>query len=447
MNLNDKRIQAYKKTAQHSAEPKGGSGGAAGFTEKAAQSAESGSAHSFELEPNLTAANSASVRGGDSEKTTVKKMRTHIDALMERDGLLKIVKAQNLNSENKTDGLSAANGENTANGGPTGDSVYRRVAKFLLLIGVNEAAKILPHLTDEQTEKIIPEIASVRSVDPDEASAIFAEFQSLLQRSRQSGGVQTARTILEKAFGPEKAQHMLEKSVPYPEGTPFDYLQEIDTDRLEQLLKDEIAPVQALVLSRLKPALAADFIKRQNPQKQKEIISRLAKLSSLPPDIVRRIDGTMREKLQTLSTEATDRIDGRNALAGILKKMNADAEKNVLSLLGQTDPELEDDLRRRLFTVDDIVNADDRFMQEKLRSMSDEEIAVLIAGKEECFRQKILTNVSKTRGDIILEEEQLKKPVLKKDSDEITNAFFTFLRRAWEDGKLVVKDRGEDVYV
>ena len=287
----------------------------------------------------------------------------------------------------------------------------------------------------------------MRSVDPDEASAIFAEFQSLLQRSRQSGGVQTARTILEKAFGPEKAQHMLEKSVPYPEGTPFDYLQEIDTDRLEQLLKDEIAPVQALVLSRLKPALAADFIKRQKAQKQKEIISRLAKLSSLPPDIVRRIDGTMREKLQTLSTEATDRIDGRNALAGILKKMNADAEKNVLSLLGQTDPELEDDLRRRLFTVDDIVNADDRFMQEKLRSMSDEEIAVLIAGKEERFRQKILTNVSKTRGDIILEEEQLKKPVLKKDSDEITNAFFTFLRRAWEDGKLVVKDRGEDVYV
>ena len=202
MNLNDKRIQAYKKTAQHSAEPKGGSGGAAGFTEKAAQSAESGSAHSFELEPNLTAANSASVRGGDSGKNTVKKMRTHIDALMERDGLLKIVKAQNLNSENKTDGLSAANGENTANGGPAGDSVYRRVAKFLLLIGVNEAAKILPHLTDEQTEKIIPEIASVRSVDPDEASAIFAEFQSLLQRSRQSGGVQTARTILEKAFGP-----------------------------------------------------------------------------------------------------------------------------------------------------------------------------------------------------------------------------------------------------
>ena len=205
--------------------------------------------------------------------------------------------------------------------------------------------------------------------------------------------------------------------------------------------------MQALVLSRLKPALAADFIKRQKAQKQKEIISRLAKLSSLPPDIVRRIDGTMREKLQTLSTEATDRIDGRNALAGILKKMNADAEKNVLTLLGQTDPELEDDLRRRLFTVDDIVNADDRFMQEKLRSMSDEEIAVLIAGKEERFRQKILTNVSKTRGDIILEEEQLKKPVLKKDSDEITNAFFTFLRRAWEDGKLVVKDRGEDVYV
>ena len=407
MNLNDKRIQAYTKTAQ------------------------------------------------DAKDTTVGKVRTHMDELMKRDGLLKSAKpaggaekqtqneAQNQARQNAQSGAASL-----AGGGSSGaDSVYRRVAKFLLLIGVNEAAKILPHLTAEQTEKIIPELASIRSVDPDEASVIFAEFQSLLERSRQSGGVQTARTILEKAFGTDKAQAMLEKTVSYPDGTPFDYLQEISAERLSQLLKDESAPVQALVLSRLKPALAAAFIKSLDRERQKDIIGRMAKLSSISSEVVRRVDRAMREKSQTLSTETGTALDGRGVLAEILKKMDPESEKSILSVLDENDAELGADVRKRLFTLDDIIRADDRFIQETLRAMSDGDLALLIAGKPEEFREKILTNVSKGRGDSVLEEEQLKKPIRKRDADEVTDAFFGTLRRAWEQGKLVIKGRDDDVYV
>lgn len=407
MNLNDKRIQAYTKTAQ------------------------------------------------GAKDDTVGKVRTHVDELMKRDGLLKSAKpaggaekqtqneAQNQARQNAQSGAAslAGSGSNGA------DSVYRRVAKFLLLIGVNEAAKILPHLTADQTEKIIPELASIRSVDPDEASVIFAEFQSLLERSRQSGGVQTARTILEKAFGADKAQAMLEKTVSYPDGTPFDYLQEISAERLSQLLKDESAPVQALVLSRLKPALAAAFIKSLDRERQKDIIGRMAKLSSISSELVRRVDRAMREKSQTVSTETGTALDGRGVLAEILKKMDPESEKSILSVLDENDAELGADVRKRLFTLDDIIRADDRFIQETLRSMSDGDLALLIAGKPEEFRKKILTNVSKGRGDSVLEEEQLKKPIRKRDADEVTDAFFGTLRRAWEQGKLVIKGRDDDVYV
>ena len=112
------------------------------------------------------------------------------------------------------------------------DSVYRRVAKILLLVGIDEAAKILPHLTAEQTEKIIPEIASIRSVSPEEAAVILEEFNGLLEKSRESGGVETAREILEKAYGPEKAREMLEKSAPFGGAKPFDYLNDADSERI-----------------------------------------------------------------------------------------------------------------------------------------------------------------------------------------------------------------------
>jgi len=425
MNLNDKRLSAYKKTAE--GEPRAFSSGVENTKSEISRDS---------VSRTLDALRSASEVKMPSRGTgeIVTKMRTHIDDLMDRNGLLKFVK-------------NAGGSEASAQAGAGQDSVYRRVAKFLLLIGVNEAAKVLPHLTPEQTERIIPEIASIRSVDKDEAAVIFAEFQSLLERSRQAGGVQTAFSILEKAFGSDEAERMFSKAVPFPDGTPFDYLQEISSDRLALLLKDETAPIRALVLSRLPPALAAAFIKTLDREHQKEVISRMAKIPAVSNDVIKRVDRAMREKLQTINSEAGSVIDGRGALAAILKKMDLSSEKSVLSLIAENDPGLSDDLRRRLFTVDDIINADDRFIQEILHEMDNGMIAILIAGKQPDFRDKILRNISKGRGVAVLEEEQLKRPIRKKDSDEVTDAFFSTLRRAWEDGKLMVSGRDDDVYV
>ena len=327
------------------------------------------------------------------------------------------------------------------------ESVYRRVAKFLLLIGENEAAKIMPHLTEEQIEKIVPELASIRRVEPEEAESILAEFQSLVQKSREDGGVETARAMLEKAFGSEKAEAMLQKSVPFADGKPFEYLSEADAEKVGLLLKDESPYIRALVLSYLPPKTSAAVITALPDDEKKEVVMRLAKLKQISPDVVKRVDSAMREKLNSLVVEKSDSIDGRNALAQILKQMSPENEGAILNRLSTQDPDLGADLRERLFTVEDIMNADDRFLQKHLHGMSDTDIAYLIAGKGDDFRRKILHNVSQNRAGIILDEEQAKKPMLRSDCEKITSQFFSVLRRAWEDGELIVRGRDDEIYV
>lgn len=327
------------------------------------------------------------------------------------------------------------------------ESVYRRVAKFLLLIGDNEAAKILPHLTEEQIEKIIPEIASITHVDKDEADAILAEFQSLVQKSREDGGVDTARSILEKSFGAEKAEQILSKAVPFKGGKPFDYLYEANSERVLQLLKDESGAVRALVLSYLNPKVSAAVIQSLDEADKKDVILRLAKLKEVNPEIVQRVDEAMREKMNTVAVETSESIDGRSALAQILKRMTPGAEEEILETLSNQDPDLGADLRSRLFTEDDVLNADDRFIAETLRSMTDVDVAYLIAGKTPGFRSKILHNVSQNRGTMILDEEDARKPMLRRDCERITSQFFTTLRRAWEDGTLIIQGREDEIYV
>lgn len=327
------------------------------------------------------------------------------------------------------------------------DSVYRRVAKFLMIIGVDEAAKILPHLSQEQTEKVISEFSTIKKIEKQEASLILEEFQSLMVRARENGGVNTARVILEKAFGEDKAEKLIDKAVPFKNGRPFSYLEQADSDKLTALLKDESPALQALVCSQLKPESAASFIKNLNDSQKKEIILRLAKLEKTSPDVVAGIDEVLEKKFNSLAVEKADSLDGRNILAQILKKMDSASEEKIITSLSDKDPELGNDLRQRLFTLEDVLNADDRFIQNKLKDYSDRDIACLIAGKSAGFREKILFNVSSVRRkDIELEEERC-RPFLKSDVEKTTSLFFCSLRRAWEEGKLIIKGRDDELYV
>lgn len=327
------------------------------------------------------------------------------------------------------------------------ESVFRRVAKFLLLIGTDEAAKIIAHLPQDQVDKIIPEIASIRTVPEDEAVVILAEFEELFMQVREGGGVYTARTILEKAFGTEKAVEMIEKSVPYGGAEPFDYLQNLSGEQLSLLLKDESTPVCALVLAQVKPAVAANVINAMSAKERNETVLRLSRLTSFAPDVLQRVDKSLREKVQNMSLPVHDHIDGRGALADILRKMEPGAEQSILQNLARSDSELEDDLRSRLFTLDDIINGNDLFIQKHLNDMSNKDIVLLIHGKKDAFRKKILSNVSKTRASGIVEEEDMLKPFAKKDLERVTSQFVDELRLAFEDGTFIVKGRGEEEWV
>ena len=327
------------------------------------------------------------------------------------------------------------------------DSVYRRVAKFLLIIGVDEAAKILPHLTEEQTEKIIPEIASIRSVRPEETSQILEEFESLLKTAREGGGIDTAREILKKAYGEKKAKELIDKSVPFPLEKPFEYLNDIDKERINLLLKEESVQVKTLVLSRLNPKKAASVINLMDSKEKSEVAFRLLKLEPVSPEVIKSLDEALHKKLLLQNSQKTNSIDGKNVLAEILKKMSFSTENSILSKISSEEPSLANDLRERLFTVDDVVNSDDRFIQETLMMYSNYEIACLVYKRDENFTKKIFQCISQGRISQIQDELNINQAFSKSECDKIYSKFLNTLRNAFEEGKLFIKNRTDDVYV
>jgi flagellar motor switch protein FliG len=348
------------------------------------------------------------------------------------------------NKETKTD---TASGEQ--------ESKYRRVAKLLIIIGAEEAAQILTHLEPAQVEILSKEIAAIRGVTAEEAASILMEFRSLLSASTKysgaaAGGIETARDLLHAAFGKEKGEALLCRTVPEAAGNQFAFLEDLNSEQLLLLFKDESLPAEALVLSQISPKLAAEVLNNSQPRRKIELIQRIAHLDKTSPEVLERVAAALQEKAARLKTVvgsgATAEIDGMDALTAILKSSNPSFGERILQELGAEDPYLRADLKDRLNTLDDVVKAEDRAIQDKLFAMPDQEVVLLLKSRSPEFTEKILSNMSAERRAHIRDEAEILGPVRKRDADKAAQDFLNWFRENREAGHILLID-DEDIIV
>ncbi|MDR2952932.1 MAG: flagellar motor switch protein FliG [Treponema sp.] len=332
------------------------------------------------------------------------------------------------------------------------ESKIRRVAKFLILIGSDQAAEILSNLDPEQVEKISAEIARINVIKPEEAEEILAEFRSLFSgpyrfTGASHGGVETARRILYAAKGPEKGEELLNKAVPDSKENILSFLEEYSPDQLGMILKTESPQAAALVLSRLSPKLSAGTLIKLPPEYKPEILRRIAHQKEIAPETLEQVAQALKEKVRNVSGGAKDlELDGVQALAAILKQGDYSFGDRIINELEQNSPDIGKDLKERLYTLDDVVNAIDRPIQEKLSSMADRDIAILIKGRGAEFQGKIMSCVSSVRRQLIRDESEILGAVPKRDCDAAVGEFLAWFRQARENGEIFLYT-DEDVFV
>jgi flagellar motor switch protein FliG len=339
---------------------------------------------------------------------------------------------------------------------PKQASKYRRAAQFMVLIGSDEASRILSRLDPGQVEAISKEIVTIGSINPEEAEAVLEEFRSLLSPSygysgSSSGGVEEARRLLYAAFGPEKGETLLLKAVPEAAENPFDFLKEFSGEQLALLFKDESPAACAMVFSRLPSKLSAAVLSNINADRKLEILRRIAHLKETSPEVLERTAAALREKARYFGRDerpgfAGGELDGKNVLTAILKHSDLTFGGRLLEEMKENDPSLSKELKDRLYTLEDVVDAADRPIQEKLAGMDDREIALLLKGRSETFTQKILGNISQTRSEQIMEESEIMGAVPKIEAEAAAREFLSWFRLNREEGRILML-KGEDVLV
>jgi len=332
------------------------------------------------------------------------------------------------------------------------ESKYRRVAKFLILIGSEQAAGILAELDPAQVDEISKEIAATKFIRPEERDEILAEFHALFSRpysfsGSSQGGVEAARRILYAAKGPEKGEEMLNRTVPESRENLFSFLEEYSAEQLVMLLKTESDQTAALILSRLTPKLSAGTLSKLPAERKPGVLKRMAHHGEISPEVLEQVSSALKEKVRHVCGGAKDiEINGMQTLAAILKQGDYSFGDRLINELERDSPDIGKDLKEKLYTLDDVLYTVDRPIQEKLTTMTDGDIAILLKGRGREFREKILSCVSAGRRKLIREESEIMGAVPKRDCDAVAGEFLAWFRLAREKGDIILYD-DKDVFV
>ena len=328
-------------------------------------------------------------------------------------------------------------------------SGIQKAAILLISLGPEKSATIFKHLKEDEIEQLTLEIANTRSVSPQTKEEIINEFYEvcLAQQYIAEGGIGYAKELLEKALGSEKAMAVISKLTSSLQVRPFEFIRKTEPAQLLNFIQDEHPQTIALILSYLSAQQSAQVISALPPEKQADVAKRIAQMDRTSPDVIKEVERVLERKLASLVNQDYTIIVGVDAIVDILNSVDRGTEKHIVESLEMEEPELADEIRRKMFVFEDILLLDDRTVQRVLRDVDNNDLSVALKSANEEVKGLIFNNLSKRLATMIQEDMEFMGPVRMKDVEEAQQKIVNVIRKLEDSGEIVIARGGGDELV
>ncbi|CAH8243771.1 flagellar motor switch protein FliG [Paenibacillus melissococcoides] len=326
----------------------------------------------------------------------------------------------------------------------------QKAAILLITLGPEVSAQIFKHLRDEEIEQLTLEIANVRKVDAAEKESVMSEFHQicLAQEYISQGGISYAKEILEKALGSQKAVDIINRLTATLQVRPFDFARKAEASQIFNFIQNENAQTIALVLSYLETEQASTILSSLPQEKQAEVARRVALMDSTSPEVISQVERVLEQKLSSTVTQDYTSAGGIESVVKILNGVDRGTERTILDSLEIQDPELAEEIKKRMFVFEDIVNIDNRSIQRIIRDIDNADLQLALKVASEEVREAIFRNMSKRMADTFKEEMEFMGPVRLRDVEEAQTRIVSTIRRLEESGEIIIaRGGGDDIVV
>ncbi|MBQ7481908.1 MAG: flagellar motor switch protein FliG [Lachnospiraceae bacterium] len=328
-------------------------------------------------------------------------------------------------------------------------SGVQKGAILLITLGPERSATIFKHLKEEEIEDLTLEIANTRSVTPQVKEQVMEEFYQvcLAQQYIAEGGIGYAKELLEKALGEEQAMNVIGKLTASLQVKPFEFVRKTEASQLLNFIQDEHPQTIALILSYLSASQAAMIVSALPPDRQADVAKRIALMDRTSPDVVKEVERILETKLSSLVNQDYTVIGGVDSVVEILNTVDRSTEKHIMETLEIDEPELADEIRKKMFVFEDILLLDDRSIQRVLRDVDNGDLAVALKSANEEVQNAIFNNLSKRLAVMIKEDMEFMGPVRMKDVEEAQQKIVNVIRRLEDSAEIVISRGGGDEIV
>ncbi|WOV86122.1 flagellar motor switch protein FliG [Sporosarcina oncorhynchi] len=326
----------------------------------------------------------------------------------------------------------------------------QKAALLLISLGPEVSAAVYKHLTEEEIERLTLEISGVKKVDSIVKDEIISEFHNiaLAQDYISQGGIGYAKTVLEKALGKEHAQAIINRLTSSLQVRPFDFARRADPGQILNFIQNEHPQTIALILSYLDAEQAGMILSSLPQEMQADIAKRIAMMDSTSPEVISEIEAVLERKLSSTVTQDFSETGGVDAVVQVLNGVDRATEKTILDALEIQDPELAEDIRKRMFVFEDIVTLDNRSIQRIVRECENEDLVLSIKVSSEEVREILFKNMSQRMAESFQEEMEVMGPVRLRDVEEAQARIVSIIRRLEDSGEIIIaRGGGDDVIV
>ncbi len=322
----------------------------------------------------------------------------------------------------------------------------QKAAAVIVSLGADKASGLYQYMEPEEIEALTLEVARLGMLDSEQTEAVLTEFYQNCMTSKAvtEGGLEYARTVLEKAFGNQTALALLEKVTKSLKNREFAFLDKADVKSLYSALQNERPQTVALVLSYVDPDKAAGVIEQLEPRRQIKVVEAIATMESASPTAIKTIEAEMERKFSSIITQSNVKLGGIDYVAGIMNNLDRSSEKSIFDGLSAHNADLADEIRKRMFVFEDIITMDDRSVQRFVRDCDPRDLVLALKTANADVANKLFTNMSSRMAETIRDDLEVTTNVRMKDVEDAQQRIVGVIRDLEERNEIIIMKGGKD---
>ena len=324
----------------------------------------------------------------------------------------------------------------------------QKAAAVIVALGAEKASMLYQYMDPDDVEAITIEVAKLGFLDADTTENVLNEFyqKSLTHKAVSEGGLEYARSVLEKAFGGQAAADLLAKVSKSLQNRQFAFLAKAREKDLFAALQYERPQTIALVLSYVEPNLAAGVIEQLEGRRQIKVVEAMALMDSASPTAVKIIEVEMQKRFANIfvNNSSNVKVGGIDFVASVMNNLDRTNEKSIFDGLSVNNEELAEEIRKRMFVFEDIITMDDRSIQRFVRDCDPRDLVLSLKAANAEVSNKLFANMSSRMAESIRDDLEITSNVRMKDVEEAQSRIVGIIRALEEKGEIVIMKGGKD---